>query len=587
MADQPAETTKNASGATTLPALFDEAIRAHGARVAMKCRYPWGYQNITFPELGKLVSYLGTGLIAHGLGERDRVALLAENSPEWTIVYAAVASCRATIVPLDYQLRENEVRHLLMHSGARFLVTTEKIYNERIADLHLGGVTVVVIAEGESELGVPTLGQVMAEGKEKVNGGDGSFVRRKDAVSPEDIAAICYTSGTTGTPKGAMLLHRNITANVRQILARLDFAETDVFLSLLPLHHTFATTCNFLAPVAAGCTIVFGRSIKQRDIREDIEREGVTILIGVPLLFQHMAKALPKAAPRPVKQKKEGGNPVSRFFGGIASGIRRLFGIGGGPSRAARQVVAAGPFGRLKYMVSGAAALRPDIEDAFLALDIPMLQGYGLTEASPVISVNLPGKARSGTVGPPLPGIEAKIVSPDDEGVGELCIRGDNVMQGYYNNPQATAEVLSGGWLRTGDLGRIDEAGYITIAGRKKSVIVSAGGKNIHPAEIEALIEESPYVIESLVMGIDDRKGNVRLGAVVVPDYDALSNDDEFGDDLTEDTIRQTIAAEIKRLCEGLPDYKRVLEFQIRDHELPRTTTRKIKRHLVKWVEEA
>lgn len=585
MADQPSETTTTAVTARTIPALLADAIDAHTAQIAMKCRYPWGYQNISFGELGKLVSYLGTGLIAHGLGEKERVALLAENSPEWTILYAAVASCRATIVPLDYQLRENEVRHLLMHSGARFLVTTEKIYNERISDLSLGDVTVIVIAEGENDLGVLTLGKVMAEGKEKVNAGDGAFVRRRDAVDAGDLLAICYTSGTTGSPKGAMLSHANVTANVRQILSRVDFNETDVFLSLLPLHHTFATTCNFLAPMAAGSTVVFGRSIKQRDIREDIEREGVTILIGVPLLFQHMAKALPKTAPAPKPKQAEGGNPVARFFRGIASGIKRLF--GGGGTRAARQIIAAGPFGRFRYLVSGAAALRPDIEAVFSALGIPMIQGYGLTEASPVISVNVPGKLKPGSVGPPLPGIEAKVVEPDDEGIGEILVRGENVMLGYFNNPQATAEALTDGWLRTGDLGRIDEDGYITIAGRKKSVIVSAGGKNIHPSEIEVIIEESPYIIESLVMGIADRKGNMRLGAVVVPDYDTLSNDEALKGNLSEETIRRTIAAEIKRLCEGLPEYKRVLNFQIRDHELPRTTTRKIKRHLVKWVENA
>ncbi|MBN1163839.1 MAG: AMP-binding protein, partial [Candidatus Krumholzibacteriota bacterium] len=232
------------------------------------------------------------------------------------------------------------------------------------------------------------------------------------------------------------------------------------------------------------------------------------------------------------------------------------------------------------------AALRPDVEKSLFAAGLPLLQGYGLTEASPVVAVNPLAGRRAGTVGPALPGVEVEIENPGPDGIGEIIVRGANVMKEYYRNPEFTGQVLRRGYLYTGDLGKMDEDGYITICGRKKSVIVTAGGKNIYPDEIEGLLNRSPFILECLVLPVEDQKGNTRPGVVVVPDYDSLGQSRAPDGNLTESGIREILAAEIKRICEELPEYKHIIDFQIRDNELPKTTTQKIKRHLVKWLKE-
>ena len=580
MKNPKAEEKNRPSGALsfdTIPGLIDHAVEKYQSRVAMKSHHPWGYQSITYREMGRLVSYLGTGLIARGLGRQDRVALLADNSPEWALLYAAVASVGAIIVPLEIQMKENEIHHLLLHSGASMLVTTPSIYNDRVEGMHLKEVQVVIIGE-EKDLGETSLGEVMAEGKQRINDGDGEFFSRKSSVSSNDAAAICYTSGTTGQPKGVVLLHSNLVSNVKGCIERFSVVETDSFLCLLPLYHTFASTTTFLVPAAAGCSITFAKSLKSRDIREDIAREGITILIGVPLLFEHMASSIRDRLDGSPKGKRM----LLRIFSGLMAGLGKIFRRKVGSGLYRRELSKKG-LGSIRFCVSGAAALRRDVEQVLTDIGLTVLQGYGLTEASPVVTVNPLERPKSGSVGPPLDGVEVRIDSPDGEGVGEVTVRGDSVMKEYWKNPEATANTLKTGWLYTGDLGTIDRDGYLTIVGRKKDIIVTAGGKNIYPESIEAQLNRSPFILESVVLPIPDRKGNDRVAAIVVPDYDALGG---LQGELTEESIRMTISDEIKKTCADLPDYKRIIEFQIRDEELPKTPTRKVKRHLVTWIKK-
>jgi long-chain acyl-CoA synthetase len=566
----------------SLPALYEYAAARFKSSVAMKCRYPWGYRSISYEELGDLISYIGTGLITQGLLRGDRVALIAENSPEWGIVYAAVTAGGGIIVPLDAKLKENEIKHLLIHSEAKFLVTSMRIYQDQIEGMHLGEVSLIVIGEGDAREEAPgiSLSEIMAEGKARLGGGNDDFRLAAAEIEPEDVAAICYTSGTTGQPKGAVLLHRSIVSNIEAIRLRLLFDEEDVFLCLLPLHHTLATTCNLLAPLFSGSTVLFGRSLKPRDIREDIAKEQVTILVGVPLLFEHFIAYMRARAAQVSKLKRF----LFKIVTGVTAGIGRLFGKR--PAGGARKRLAAMGLGSLRFCVSGAAPLRGDTEEMFRAIGLPLLQGYGMTETSPVISVNPLGKMRSGTVGPALPGVEVMIDRPNEEGIGEIVVRGPNVMREYYRNPGATEQVLRDGRFYTGDIGTIDDEEYITIVGRKKSVIVTAGGKNIYPDELEILLNQSPYILESLVVPFRDKRGNDRIGAIIVPDYDALGMTDAMREDASESRIRDIISAETKRVSSMLPEFKRIVDFQIRDEELPKTTTQKVKRHLVTWIEE-
>lgn len=567
----------------SLPALYEHATTRYRSSVAMKCRYPWGYRSISYEELGGLIEYVGAGLVGEGLAPGERVVLIAENSPEWGIVYAAVTSAGGIIVPLDTKLKENEIKHLLLHSEASFLVTSMRMYQDRIEGMPLGDARLIVIGEGDSREEGPgiSLSALMAAGKAALGGGNDEFRRVAAGIGADEIAAICYTSGTTGQPKGAVLLHRNIVSNIEAIRLRLMFDEDDRFLCLLPLHHTFATTCNLLAPLYSGSTIHFGRSLKPREIREDITREGITVLVGVPLLFEHFTDYL--------RTRVAGVSKLKRFLLGMATavtaGLGRLFRRRKIETPARKRLAAMG-LGSLRFCVSGAASLRRDTERVFHGIGLPLLQGYGMTETAPVISVNPLGNSRIGTVGPALPGIEVTIDDPNAEGIGEIVVRGPNVMREYYRNPEATAGVLRDGALYTGDIGTLDEEGYITIRGRKKSVIVTAGGKNIYPDELEILLNQSPYILESVIVPYKDKRGNERAGAIVVPDYAALGASEEMRGKTSESRIRDIVAEEIQRISSSLPEFKRIVDFQMRDEELPKTTTQKVKRHLVKWIEE-
>jgi long-chain acyl-CoA synthetase len=561
-------------GLETLPDLYDYAISMFGSSILLKKHHPWGYQSITYQEFGKLISFAGAGLVEAGLEKGDRVILIAENSPEWIVVYAAVTSSGGVIVPLEPRMKENEIRHLMIHSEAKFIIASRKVYLESIEQMNLGAVKPIIMGEEDVPPGVHTLGIFMATGKDKISSGDAEFFKRKSEIRAEDIAAISYTSGTTGQPKGAILLHSNLISDLESIHSRLFVSPDDIFLSVLPLHHTFASMTNILVPIFRGSTVAFARSIKPRIILEDIQREGVTLVVGVPLLFEHVAQLFAGAAGQ--RGGKKG------LFSKIRGWLSKLFTGGKGSPAAAGQAAA---LSKIRFCISGAAGLRSDVEAALTGAGLKVLQGYGLTEASPVVSVNPFDKPRPGTVGPPLPNVFVEIESPDDEGIGEIVVSGGNVMKGYFKNPEATSEVLRNGALHTGDLGRIDKDGYLTIVGRKKSVIVTAGGKNIYPDELESLLVSSSLIRECIVMSVEDRRGNTRPGAIVVPDYDAIVSEQGGSQPVSEESINEMISGEIKRICADLPDYKHIHDFRIRDSELPKTPTQKLKRHLVKWTE--
>jgi long-chain acyl-CoA synthetase len=565
----------------TLGALFEAAVKRWGGRVAMKRRCGESLETILYDEFGSLVSRLGTGLIARGLAAGDRVALLSENGPAWGLVYAAATSCGAAIVPLDTQLGGNEIRRLLAHCGAKFLFASRSLLDERLEQGSLGEARLIVIGERNGIPGSSALENLLAEGGALAAGEPGAFEEHAARVRPDDVAAICYTSGTTGQPKGVVLSNRNLVSNVEACRRRVPFLETDTFLSILPLYHTYATTCNLLAPLSTGAAILFGRSLKSKEIREDIEREGVTVICGVPLLFERMARSIEKS----LEERPAGARLLFSMAAPAVAALSRLTGRNVARSLFRAKLEASG-LGSLRFCVSGAAALKDDIDRTLWSVGIPILQGYGMTEASPVISVNPLERPCRGTIGPPLPGVEVRIGEPNGEGTGEILVRGPNVMREYLENAEATADVLRDGWLHTGDLGRLDRRGYITFVGRKKSVIVTAGGKNVYPDELESILNGGWCILESVVLPTTDRKGNDQVAAIVVPDYEALSASRASAGNLTDERVRELVTAEVRSVCTGLPEYKRIREIRIRNEELPKTSTRKVKRHLVAWTKE-
>jgi long-chain acyl-CoA synthetase len=391
------------------------------------------------------------------------------------------------------------------------------------------------------------------------------------------MAVILYTSGTTGNPKGVVLTHGNLLANLEQVLRVLYINEGDRFFSVLPLHHSFEATCGFLFPMTEGAMITFPRSLKSKELLEDLKDTRPTVFLVVPLLLEKLHQGLMKNLQK--------ASPVRR---GVFHGLKTLARacdllLKGSVSRGLlHRVRAAMGLDRLRYLVSGGAALPRNLSKEYEMLGFPIMQGYGLTEAAPVISVNLPNKCRNESTGPPLPGIEAKIINPDQDGIGEIAVKGSNVMQGYYRNEEATREVLRDGWLYTGDLGRIDGEGFLYVTGRKKSLIVTRGGKNISPEEIEEELLMTPFIKETLVLAkIHPRTKNEEIHAIIYPDFDRM---DEYarekGITTDEEGIRELIRQHVEKVNSALAHYKRIRNFSIRQEEFPKTTTEKIKRYL-------
>jgi long-chain acyl-CoA synthetase len=398
-----------------------------------------------------------------------------------------------------------------------------------------------------------------------------------EARSRSDMAVILYTSGTTGISKGVVLTHGNLLANLEQVLAALEINEKDRFLSVLPIHHSFEATCGFLLPMMEGATVTFARSLKSKELLEDVKDTRPTVFLAVPLLLEKLHQGLM----RNVKKS----SPVRKgIFYGLKTVARACDPLlKGSASRALLHRVRTGMgLDALRYLISGGAALPRMLSREYECLGFPILQGYGLTETAPVLSVNLPWKCRNASTGLPLPGIDVKIVDPNPEGIGEIAVRGANVMIGYYKNEEATCQVLQEGWLRTGDLGKIDKEGFLYVVGRKKSLIVTKGGKNISPEEIEEELLKSPFVKETLVLArIHPRTKNEEIHAIIYPDFEQMGEYAvEEGVTLDEKGIRKLIETHVERVNAVLAEYKRIRNFSIREEEFPKTTTQKIKRYL-------
>lgn len=519
-----------------------------------------GFLEITYRKLQDNVRRLIGGFVRAGIEPGDKVAILAENRPEWAESYLALASMCAAIVPLDTQLKSQEIRHILQDSEARAIIvseafreiaceTSKKLFPEKL----------VLSMESFSAL------------RESQEGESSAF-----DIRPEDLAALIYTSGTTGNSKAVMLSNLNIASNVDSLFQTIYLDQKDNFLSVLPLHHTFEATCGMLLPLSVGASITYARSLKSRDIIEDIRDSRATILIGVPLLFEKMYRGFLRA----IKDKSWLTRAAFSASLGLVKSVRALTGnhSGGFIFQGLRRKAG---LSSIRLMFSGGAALNVEVGDSLRRLGLPLLQGYGLTETSPVLTVNVANENLA-SVGPPIPGVDIKILKPDASGIGEIAASGPNIMMGYYKNEAATEEAFLEGWLLTGDLGFLDEEGCLFITGRAKNVIVSAAGKNIYPEEIETQLLRSPFIAEVLVVGDKSpQSGREDVHAIIYPNYEKL---DEYEArqqvKLNEAAVEEILRQDIRRECKNLADYKRIKNFSIRDEEFPKTTTRKIKRSL-------
>ena len=501
---------------------------------------------------------LAAGLQMSRYAPLTQIGLLSENRPEWAVAYLAIVASGKTVVPMDANLKPGEIGGLIKSARLEAVFTSgrfEGLLHDLDPRLHLFS-----FEAGSSRYWA----DLMTE--------PGGFMPMGDRDS---LAALIYTSGSTGAPKAVMLTHGNLLSNLESVARAVSITGDDTFLSILPLHHTFEATCGFLSPLSLGATVVYARSLKSKDIVEDLAANRVTCMCGVPLLFEKLCHAIQ----RRIQEVPWPRRWLFRIFFAL-SGFGWRLGYRWGDRLFAGLRRRAG-LGQMRMMVSGGAPLPPSICRFFNLIGLHLLQGYGLTEASPVVSVNRVSNLRFGSSGPPMPGVEVRIDNPDEHGIGEVLVRGGNVTPGYKDNPEETAAVIRGGWLCTGDLGRLSD-GHLWITGRAKNLIVSAAGKNIYPEELEERLVESPYVLEALVFG-QRKKGRQgeEVRAIVVPDMDQFSHELGVGaGPAHRDYILNRLNGVVAEVNEAVSDYKRICGFEVRFEELEKTSTRKIKRFL-------
>lgn len=550
---------------------------------------------LTYGEYLQRVVHLSAGLEATGVSFGDRVLLLSENRPEWGIADYALLSLGAIVVPVYPSLPTNQIEYLARDSGARvIIVSEEKQYRKAIeVSKAVPQLETIVVMDPPAELGSNAISFAEIERRgAQTSEAERRFRERIGQIPPDHVATFIYTSGTTGEPKGVMLTHHNLLSNVDASLQIIDAGPDDVFLSFLPLSHVFERMGGHFAAVACGATVYYCETLFT--IARDMQIAQPTVMLAVPRLFEsirdrimenvtkqpalrrrifHWAFRNASKAAQAVRGERRG-TPWLRFKHRLADRlvlhkVRDLTG------------------GRLRFFVSGGAALGKHNAEFFHAFGILILEGYGLTETSPVVAVNRPNDYRFGTVGKPIPGVEVRIAED-----GEILVRGPNVMLGYYNKPAETAEAIDpDGWFHTGDLGMLDADGFLRITGRKKDIIVLANGKNVAPVPIEEQLKTSPYISEAVLFGDEQDV----ITALIVPHFERtrewakmqglpVQSDAELVE-LPE--VKQLIKREIDRLTTHLADFEKVRRFTLIDHPFSietgeLTPTLKVRRHFIK-----
>ncbi|MDD5427695.1 MAG: AMP-binding protein [Candidatus Omnitrophica bacterium] len=545
-----------------------EAInKKYGNKTALRIKNEDGsFREISYLRLGRRAVSISSALMNLGVDKGDRVAILSENRPEWAAAYFGIISCGAVILPVDVKLTDNEIKFILNDSEAKCIFVSEKYLGAvdrlRPALPHLKR-TILFDKTGREDLA--------QLGKLRIHRGKG-----KERISyPDDTAIIVYTSGTTGISKGVEISYKNLLFQMLEFSRTIRCTPKERLLSVLPLNHMLEITGGLIAPLYAGSCVTYCDTLKTNMLLPLMREVGTTAIICVPLVLKLILSGIRKKAAKLPPLKRHIFNAflaLSRFLLKFRIRAGRLL------FRAVHKEFG----GRLHTFISGGAPLDTDVEIDMNALGFRILQGYGLTETAPVISVNTFSDNRFGSVGKPLPGVEVRILKEKEaDAAGEILTRGPHVMKGYFKNPEKTAEAIKDGWFYTGDLGYLDKDGFLYISGRKKNMIILGGGKKVFPEEIEAVMANSPYIKEICVLpriaarGL--REGHEEVYAIVVPNLEMFEREK----DSAKEAVELKISSEISRLGKELSAYKRIVNFDVYYGELPKTVTKKIKRDAV------
>ncbi|MEI8350560.1 MAG: AMP-binding protein [Candidatus Omnitrophota bacterium] len=540
--------------------IFAQISSQFSDRICLQIKNGATWEKWTYGQIEDLSARIGAFLINEGFRKGDFAAICIENRPEWAIIYLGIMTAGLACVPLDPQLTEQEIENLINDCAAKIIFVSKAIFQTKNIQKIKAVLNKIVILDLD-------IGQDNLIGLAQIKSTSSVGVAWPEVI-PEDVASLIYTSGTTGSPKGVMLTHKNLCSDFQSIDKLKLFSDKDTFISILPLHHAYPFMITLITPLFCRARVTYTSSLRSDELLNLMREARVTVLVGVPQLFSlFYTNILEKIKLMPFLLKVP-------LFGliEILWQIRRFSGI-----NLSKLVLSKmhWPFGRaLRFFACGGAKLNEEAARFLAKLGFTILEGYGLTETSPVVTFNPLKRQKIGSVGKVIPDVELKIDNPDAKGMGEVAIKGPNVMKGYYNRIQETLSVLRDGWFYSGDMGYIDKDGYLYITGRKKEIIVLSSGKNIYPEEIEACYTKSPYIKEMCVLGVGEVEED-RLAAVVVPEADYYRKAGLVD-------LNSVIRWELENLSEGLAPYKRIKGYIIVKQDLPRTRLGKIKRHEVK-----
>jgi len=551
--------------------MMEQSCKLFGSKPAFTLKNEEGeLVDVLYSEFCNDINALGTAFIELGLKDK-RIAVIGENRYDWCVTYLAAVNGTGVIVPLDKELHEDELLNLLQRSEASAVVFSKKKekFIRNIAE-KLPNMKYLISMDLDVDTdNIMSFRRLLAFGNELIKNNNRAFLDAK--VDSYGMNMMIFTSGTTDLAKAVMLSHYNICSDIIAVMKTVKVTKYDSCVSILPLHHTYECTLGFLAMIYTGAKISYAESLKQ--IPKNLKEYQPTILFTVPLLLENVHKKIWTQASKCEKtlKKLKGALKVSNvLYRKLRIDLRKTI----------FKQIHESLGGRIRLILTGAAAVDPEVSNDLESFGIRVLQGYGLTECAPLVIGNRDKKFSHSSVGLPLPGVEAKIVNPDETGVGEIVVRGPSIMLGYYENEQATRRTLRDGWLYTGDLGYKDKKGFYYITGRIKNVIVTKNGKNIFPEEVETYLNKSPYVFESLVSGkLDETTGETYVSAQIVPNFEAIK--EKLMDQIpSSEDIKKFIEDAVKLANKNMPLYKRISDFSIRDTEFVKTTTQKIKRYL-------
>ncbi|MCC7094720.1 MAG: AMP-binding protein [Ignavibacteriaceae bacterium] len=544
-----------------------KSAKTYFNKIALEDLANYPISKVTYSKLNEYIIKFGSSLQKLGIKPRDHIAVIGENRVQWAIAFLAGMMYDFVIVPVDKGLTHGDILNIIHESDATALIFSGSLSDFIKEKKKILAKVKFYISMDLDRKQEDFYSMVELIKSEKSNG------TNLPKINPDDVAEIIYTSGSLGRAKGVMLTQRNISSNLVAMRQMVTIYPEDRFLGVLPIHHTYQCTCGLLCPLYSGSSVHFARSLKT--IPEDLASSRPTVLLGAPLLYNKMYNKIIKK----IQSKKTSSVLVNLFINitdiaqnfGLKSSKKLLFGkihktLGGS----------------MRLLIAGGAAPDPKVSKFFREVGFNIIQGYGLTETSPILALNRLNIFKDAAAGLPLPNVEIKINKPDKNGVGEIIARGSSVMPGYYKNPTATKETFEDGWFKTGDLGYFDEDGFLFICGRKKNVVIANNGENVYPEEIEDALCRNQFVLECMVYGEEDEKHDEKIVALIVPDTSAFieysnKNNVQINPELIDNLISQAVKETNKQLV----SFKQIKKYYIHEGELEKTTTQKVKRYLV------